>query len=241
MNDIFQTVREEDADIVCIQEFYSTDQGPLRASEIFNNLNNTPNRHLEYSLTTELGGRGNATFSSYPIVHSGSIRFQNTFNISIFSDIKVGNDTIRVYNNHLQSIYFNDANYRFLDSLRLRYDNQQMDEIRDISYRLKDAFIKRAEQADMIAAHIAGCPYRVIICGDFNDTPVSYTYYRLSNGMADAFTRTGWGIGRTYIGKFPSFRIDYVLHSEGLEALLFTRKKVRLSDHFPIISYLQIN
>ena len=237
---ILQTIQEEDADIVCIQEFLSLDSGPLMESETFQNLKNTPNRHLEYSLKTELGGRGNATFSSYPIVHSGSIRFQNTINISIFSDIKVGDDTIRVYNNHLQSIHFNSANYRFLDSLRIRYDNQQLDEIRDISVRLRDAFVIRAEQADTIAAHIAGCPYRVIVCGDFNDTPVSYAYYRLSKGMTDAFTRTGWGTGRTYIGKFPSFRIDYIFFSQGFEALLFTHKKVRLSDHFPIITHLRI-
>jgi endonuclease/exonuclease/phosphatase family metal-dependent hydrolase len=191
-------------------------------------------------MTGATGYYGNATFSIYPIVNTGSIRFRNTiYNISIFSDIKVGEDTIRVYNNHLQSIYFNSANYRFLDNPKIPYDNQQLDEIRDISVRLKDAFEIRAEQADTIAAHIAGCPYRVIVCGDFNDTPASYTYYRISEGMTDAFARAGWGSGRTYIGKFPSFRIDYILHSEEFESLFFTRKKVRLSDHFPIISYLQ--
>jgi endonuclease/exonuclease/phosphatase (EEP) superfamily protein YafD len=152
----------------------------------------------------------------------------------------VGYDTIRVYNNHLQSIYFNSANYSFLDSLKIRYNNDQLEEIRDISFRLRYAFMKRAEQADLIAAHIANCPYRVIVCGDFNDTPVSYVYYRLNDGMVDSFTRAGWGTGRTYIGKFPSFRIDYILHSEEFESLFFTRKKVRVSDHFPIISYLQI-
>jgi endonuclease/exonuclease/phosphatase (EEP) superfamily protein YafD len=238
--EILQTIKEEKVDIVCIQEFYSTNQGSFSEGEAFQDLKDTPYRHLEYTVSGRSGRYGIATFSSNPIINSGSIRFKNTINISIFTDIKAGNDTVRVYNNHLQSVYFNRANYRFLDSLKLRYDNQQMDEIRDISFRLRDAFVKRAEQADELARHIADCPYRVIVCGDFNDTPVSYTYYRLSKEMEDAFTRTGLGTGRTYIGKFPSFRIDYILHSEGLEALYIARKKVRLSDHFPIISYLQI-
>lgn len=237
---ILQTIQEEDADLVCIQEFFNTNRGPFAASEIFRDLENTPNRHLEYAVSGRSGHYGIATFSSNPIVNSGSIHLKNTINISIFTDIKVGEDTIRVYNNHLQSIYFNRANYQFLDSLKLRYDNEQLDEIRDISFHLRDAFVKRADQADVIAEHISACPYRVIVCGDFNDTPVSYAYYRLSSEMEDAFTSTGMGMGRTYIGKFPSFRIDYILYSQGLEALYFTRKKVRLSDHFPIISYLQI-
>ena len=238
--DILQTIQEENADIVCIQEFFSSNRGSLGADEIFRGLQNTPNRHLEYALRGRSGHYGIATFSAYPIVNSGRIRFENTINISIFSDILLGGDTVRVYNNHLQSIYFNRSNYRFLDSLRLRYDNEQLDEIRDISFHLREAFIKRAEQADIIAEHMDACPYRIIVCGDFNDTPVSYTYYRLSREMYDAFKIAGWGTGRTYIGRFPSFRIDYILYSGGIEARFFTRKKVRMSDHFPIISYLQL-
>jgi endonuclease/exonuclease/phosphatase family metal-dependent hydrolase len=238
--DILRTIQEEDADIVCIQEFFSSNRGSMGADEIFRDLQNTPNRHLEYAVRGRSGHYGIATFSSWPIVNSGRIRFDNTVNISIYSDIRIREDTLRVYNNHLQSIYFTRSSYRFLDSLKLRYDNEQLDEIKDISFHLRDAFVKRAEQADIIAEHMAECPYRMIVCGDFNDTPVSYAYYRLSREMEDAFTRAGWGTGRTYIGKFPSYRIDYILYSGGIEALFFTRKKVRLSDHFPIISYLQI-
>lgn len=237
---ILQAIREEEADIVCIQEFYTTRLGSLSPSEVYRELSFTPHRHLEYTAGGISGRYGIATFCAHPIVHSGSIRFANTINISIFTDIRVGEDTIRVYNNHLQSIYFNRANYRFLDSLKFRYDNQQMEEIRDISVRLRDAFVKRAEQAEAIAFHMAGCPYRMIVCGDFNDTPVSYAYYRISRGMQDAFIRTGMGAGRTYIGRFPSFRIDFILYSGGLEALYFNRKKVRLSDHLPVIAYLQL-
>ncbi len=240
-DEILQLMQEEDPDIVCIQEFYVSDRDPHGLENIFQSLDKTPYRHLEFTAGNGQGGYGIATFSAYPIVNSGSIRFENTINISIYTDIRIGKDTLRIYNNHLQSIYFRRENYLFLNSLRLRYDNGQMEEIRDISYRLRDAFVKRARQAETIAAHKAECPYRLVVCGDFNDTPVSYTYYRLSEEMEDAFTQTGWGTGRTYNGKFPSFRIDYILHGKGLEPLFFTRKKVWLSDHFPIVSYLRID
>ena len=158
-----------------------------------------------------------------------------------YSDIQVFDDTIRVYNLHLQSIRLNSQHYRLIDSLKFRYDNQQMEEIMDISFRLRDAFIKRAAQADLIANHIETCTHPVIVCGDFNDTPVSYSYRRIGSDLRDAFAETGWGIGRTYNGKFPSFRIDYILAGKELEAIYFRRKKVRLSDHFPITGYLKLH
>jgi endonuclease/exonuclease/phosphatase family metal-dependent hydrolase len=152
----------------------------------------------------------------------------------------IDQDTFRVYNCHLQSVNLDSEQYQILDSLKFRYDDEQIAEIRDISGRLRDAFIKRAAQADIIKADISTCPHPVIVCGDFNDTPVSYTYRTIRDGLLDAFSESGWGLGRTYNGEFPSFRIDYILHSESIEALYFSREKIMLSDHFPIIGYLKL-
>ncbi len=198
-------------------------------------LDHTPYRHIDYTVSNRRRNYGIATFSRYPIINKGSVPLEDRLSICIYSDILMDKDTFRVYNCHLQSIHLNDKHYQFMDSLKLRYDNQQMADIKDISFRLRDAFIKRAAQADIIAAHISSCPHPVIICGDFNDTPVSYTYRTIRDGLQDAFSESGWGLGRTYNGKFPSFRIDYILHSGSMEALFFTREKVKLSDHFPII------
>ncbi len=233
--------REEDPDVLCIQEFYISHRAGSREKEIYRKLNNTPYRHLEYTASNRSRNYGIATFSHYPIVNKGSIPFENSFSICIFSDILISGDTFRIYNSHLQSVNLNSQHYQFIDSLKFRYDNQQLEEIKDISGRLRDAFIKRASQADIIATHVASCPFPVIICGDFNDTPVSYTYHTIKDDLQDAFSASGWGLGRTYNGKFPSFRIDYILHSGTIDALFFTRKKVKLSDHYPIISYLKMN
>ena len=238
--DIITLFREEDPDILCIQEFYSTDEGQHRAEDLFIALDRTPHRHLEYTVSNSRNNYGIAIFSHYPVVAKGRIDLNNSLSICSYADIKLGDDTVRVYNMHLQSIRLNRHHYNLIDSLRLRYDNQQMDEIRDISSRLRDAFEKRAGQADLIAGHIENSPYPVIVCGDFNDTPVSYTYRRINGELSDAFVECGWGIGRTYNGKFPSFRIDYILSGKEFETEYFARKKVRLSDHFPITGYLRI-
>ena len=238
--EILTFIRDEDPDVLCIQEFYSINRAGFRESDVLRKLENMPYRHIGYTASNRSHGYGIATFSHYPIIRTGSIPLEGRSSICVFSDLLLDQDTFRVYNLHLQSVNLDSEQYQILDSIKFRYDDQQIEEIKDISFRLRDAFIKRAAQADIIAAHIADCPHPVIICGDFNDTPVSYTYRTIGNGLQDAFSESGWGLGRTYNGKFPSFRIDYILHSESIDALFFSREKVMLSDHFPIIAYLKM-
>ena len=105
-----------------------------------------------------------------------------------------------------------------------------------IGKRLKNSFSKRAVQVEAIKIHINKSPYPVILCGDFNDTPNSYAYHKLSNGLKDAFVEQGVGLGRSYNGNFPSLRIDYILYSPELNIHSFNTKNVKLSDHFPILA-----
>ena len=79
-------------------------------------------------------------------------------------------------------------------------------------------------------------PYPIILCGDFNDTPTSYTYKQLSEGLNDSFSNAGLGIGQTYNGKFPTLRIDYILHSPEFELNSFKTTDVNLSDHFLLLA-----
>jgi endonuclease/exonuclease/phosphatase family metal-dependent hydrolase len=238
--DILTFFRDEDPDILCIQEYHSHNQDGHRASDIYRKLNRMPYRHIGNLARSQWYQYGIATFSRYPILQSGSIPLESRSNVCIYSDILMDPDTVRVYNCHLQSIKLDSEHYRILDSIKFRYDDQQIAEIKEISGHLRDAFIKRAAQADLVAAHMADCPHPVIICGDFNDTPVSYTYRTIKNGLEDAFSSSGWGLGRTYHGEFPSFRIDFILHSKNIESLYFSRKKIRASDHFPVIAYLKM-
>jgi endonuclease/exonuclease/phosphatase family metal-dependent hydrolase len=232
---IFNFLEGENPSIICFQEFYTREKGFFTKDDLFNRLSSTPHKHIKYHTRNSTRNYGMATFSAYPIINMGNIVFGNSANISIFTDIVLFNDTIRVYNVHLQSIKLNAKNYTLLDSLKqLNYSEKHVSEIKDISYRLHEAFIRRAKQVDVISEHVKSSPHPVIVCGDFNDTPVSYAYRQMSKGLKDAFVESGTGFGNTYSGNFPSFRIDYILHGPELSSIAFEREKIRLSDHYPI-------
>lgn len=234
---IFNFIDREEPDVICFQEFYAKDSSRLSEQQIRNRLQKCKNAHIYYTLNKKVSSShfGIATFSVFPIVGTGEIRFPKTFNLCIYTDLKVGLDTIRVYNNHLQSIKFLKEDYGLLDTLKLKYNEKQMLGIRRMGLQVRNAFQTRARQVDDVAEHIVKSPHPVIVCGDFNDSPVSYTYQTMRNNLKDAFIESGNGIGYTYRGKFPSYRIDYILYNPLLRSYEYQSPKLDLSDHYPVI------
>jgi endonuclease/exonuclease/phosphatase (EEP) superfamily protein YafD len=96
---------------------------------------------------------------------------------------------------------------------------------------LRSAFEKRADQARRVVEHLKTSPYPVIVCGDFNDTPMSYTYNQFQLLLLDAFRQSGLGLGSTYVGKLPAGRIDYLFYSAMLSVSHFKIQKQTRSDH----------
>ena len=233
---IFDMLKMESPDVICMQEFYNSDKGTFRNLDTLVKFQRAKYSHCEYVVTLRGTDHwGMATFSSFPIVNRGHIEFNVSGNNScIYTDIKVGTDTIRVYNMHLQSMHFSNSDYKFMEEFFQTRDVKELEGSRTILRRLKWAFRRRAGQADIICEHMRNCRYPLIVCGDFNDTPASYTYHALSRNLKDAFLESGNGFGRTYYGKFPSFRIDYILHSSGIVAWDFRTIITDLSDHYPI-------
>lgn len=237
---IFTLINEKDPDVLCLQEFYTRNHMGQRESDIRRALKKFPYYSVYYTVKSGPdSGVGIATFSKYPIVKTSRIPFDNTVNQAVYTDIDTGEDTVRVFNIHLQSIRFGQRNYSFMDTLSLKYSNRQLEEVKDIGKRLKDAFVRRADQSKIIHNYILDAPYPVVVAGDFNDTPTSYSYRKIKKGLDDAFREVGHGFGNTYAGELPSYRIDYILYSKTLEATSFRRIKSRFSDHFPIISSLR--
>jgi len=237
---IFRIIRENNPDILCMQEFYTENKIGKRETDVRRKLKEYPFYSVYYGLkNSPHAGFGIATFSKYPIIRTSRIPFDNSMNQAVYTDLSVDGDTIRVFNIHLQSIRFGQRNYSFMDTLSLKYSNKQLEEVRDIGKRLRDAFVQRAEQSKIIHNYIVDSPHPVIVTGDFNDTPQSYAYRRIQKGLYDAFREAGRGFGNTYAGELPSFRIDFILYSEALEAADFRRIKSKYSDHFPVIAHLK--
>jgi endonuclease/exonuclease/phosphatase family metal-dependent hydrolase len=222
-------LNEKQPDIICLQEV------KLRTNRVFNleaTRNEFPSiKHYQYARTSSTGG--SVTMSRFPIVKMEEIRFDNSGNIAIVTDIATGKDTIRIFNIHLQSYRIDPDKYRIIDSPGITSE-EDLQEARELSSKFRKAVRMRAVQARMIRQKINESPYPVIVCGDFNDTPASYAYQKVRGNLKDSFVCSGDGIGQTYIGKLPSFRIDYILHSAEFISYNFQTYDVQYSDHRPI-------
>ena len=243
-NKILDFLKNEDADILCFQEFYYQEgTAEFSTKDTIVDLLNTKYYHERY--THEMRGKryfGVATFTKYPIINKGEVAFENDpNNFCIYSDLVIDQDTVRVFNGHLGSIRLQSDDYEFFGDQHGPEYPTQKDAGQRIMYRLKVAFEKRALQAEKVAEEIAASPYPVIFCVDMNDTPVSYSYRQFNQVLDDAFVRSGNGIGQTYIGKVPSNRIDYIFYDEAFKSANFITHQTNLSDHKPISCDLQIH
>lgn len=239
---IMNSLSDINPDILCLQEFYTSEQkGDFNNIDSIKQLVRTDYYHCEYTTTLrEQDHWGIATFSKYPIIKKGKIVFNTTSNnICIYSDIVVNKDTLRVYNVHLQSVSFSKKDNQFLEDVISEKKDaaDEMTNSKNILRRLKRAFLKRTMQVDMIVLHMKLCPYKIILCGDFNETAASYSYEQLSRKLKDAFIEKGIGFGRTYAGKWPQFRIDYILHDKRLHCSKYKRSDETFTDHYPITAY----
>jgi len=236
---IIDFISKENPDIICFQEYFIENAGKKK-KKAFDPESKL--KQLSYhfaSLSPVSNGKfGVAIFSRFPILKKGVFKFKDSDNLTIFVDLKIDKDTIRVYSNHLQSYRFDKNDYALVDSFNNGSSSHHVNGVMRIGNRLKRAFIQRSIQTDTVALHASKSPYPTIICGDFNDTPNSYTYQCMKGLQKDAFIEAGWGISNTYAGSFPSFRIDYILYSPVFKAISYKSPRVNYSDHYPVISVL---
>ena len=232
---ILSLIRSEKPQILCLQEFISTEKGRFTHEQMKKELGHLPYHYVENSFTSYRRQHGVAIFSAYPIIHQGSEHFTETTNMFSFADLKIGTDTIRVYNAHLESIHFESEQYKWLDTNQEAPDPLPTDQFREIIRRMKQAYIKRARQAAILKAHIQNSPHPVIVCGDFNDTPVSYTVQSVRKGLTDSFRSKGSGMGATF-HHFPiPLRIDYIFHDSDFLTSNYRSVNADYSDHRPLV------
>lgn len=227
------------AGIICFQEFSTSAQDNL--DEINRRLDEFPYRYLHKTENpSSRVGYYSAIYSRYKIVKQGVVEFGKYINSSIYADIIYRHDTIRIFNNHLQSNNVNASDVKFLsgDGEPLMTENSIF-RIFSISKKVSENNRIRAIQADSIQNKVKNCRYSVIVCGDHNVTPISYTYNRVKGKLHDAFMERGAWYGYTYKGFFNLLRIDYLFHSDKFETVSYRSPNVLWSDHKPLIVELK--
>lgn len=238
---MMEMIRREHPDIACLQEFYHNDTGTFNTIRQLSTTTGLSYYHFEKKKTGK-GGRsfGTAIFSRFPVIGHGTITFDNkTQNSCSYADLKTDAGIVRVFNIHLQSIYLSKQDYQYLDEISETQD-VKVKPTRAIFYKLKQAFIFRGEQALDIEEQIMKSPYPVIACGDFNDTPASFSYHTLSENLQDAFLAAGWGIAPTYSGFPKIYRIDYIFAGSQFDILSYRTICEDHSDHYPVISVMKL-
>jgi endonuclease/exonuclease/phosphatase family metal-dependent hydrolase len=230
--EIIRFLNVQKADIICLQEVR------LRQNKIFNLAKTVDEmefiNHYQYARTSSTFG--SVTMSRFPIISMNEIRFENSRNITIYTDIVTDKDTVRIFNVHLHSYGIDPKDYTIMESGVT--SEQDLRDAREVGSKLKRGFQMRARQVDTIRKMIEESPYPVVVCGDLNDVPASYSYQQLRKGLKDAFVRSGKGLGSTYFNRLPSLRIDYILHSPVYESFNFHTHDIRLSDHLPVSAVL---
>lgn len=233
-NHVAYLAEHELADIVCFQEYALDIPNVERIDSLFN----ARNKRVYMKDVVESGEVVLRTYSRFPIIGSGSLSGEGR-GTSLWVDVVVGkNDTLRVFNNHLNSMNISSEDSSDIEQGRILNDGDRMQSI--VERIAKNSSI-RAEYADTLRMIIESSPYRNIICGDFNDTPMSYVYGVLREDYFDAFEQSGSGYGYTFRPMRGALRIDYILHSKELETeSYFMDKENELSDHLPITARLKI-
>ena len=232
-------------DVACFQEMVASDSvsNAINYLPDFQKKLGYPYCHFSYNKKLDFDGKhrfGIIIFSKYPIINKKTIFAEPRSYNSIFQyvDIVKKNDTIRVFNIHLQSLKFTPDNKLYINNPSFE-DEQDMHESKSILQKFKIGFIKRHQQVENVKKELNASKYPVILCGDFNDVPNSYAYNEIGENLTNAFWEKGSGIGNTFTGIVPTLRIDNIFYSKPFEATQFIRIKKKLSDHYPIITDLK--
>ena len=231
VDSVFVFIKIEDPDIVCLQEFSTRNSRQVRQQlkKLMKGYS------AEYYIFTGSGRSfGNVTLSKLPVKNRGVIKFDGSTNLAIFTDYESGGRQFRVYNCHFESY-----NISFSGIVRALLEKDK-DIVTETGVKMKRSITRRPKQVDQVFNDIENCPVEAFVCGDFNDNPMSYTYYRMMRDRQDTFVQAGDGFGATYARLWPLLRIDYILCPKSMTVLSHETPHVGFSDHYPVITQIAL-
>jgi endonuclease/exonuclease/phosphatase family metal-dependent hydrolase len=254
-NDMLNIINQYQPDIACFQEMVAGDtlinmNTPYYKKYSFFPIYNfveqlkMPNYFYSYNFKEDFLAHqhfGIITFSKYPIINQQKVCVGNCGYNDFFqyTDIVKNADTFRVINVHLQSLKFSQSNLNYIDNPTAE-NNTNIEKSKSVIKKFKIAFTKRKLQADKVREVIDASPYKVIVCGDFNDVPNSYAYQTIGENLQNVFAKKGVGIGRTFSFISPTLRIDNIFVADKIEVLQYQRIPKFLSDHYPIMADIAV-
>ena len=236
---ILDYIKGQQADIVCVQE---------DADKWRNNLLDSYRKLFDYNDTTllavpEKGSNSLGIHTRYPILRKERICYPSNGNGSVAYYLLKGQDTLLVINNHLECTHLSRKDRtRYAGILKgeVKGDTARIEAMNLIGKLAKHS-ARRAPQAEAVHRYVeAHRQYPTIVCGDFNDTPISYAHRTIAQGLTDCFQASGRGIGLSYNQKGFWVRIDHILCSPAFEPYnCYVDSKIKFSDHYPVVCWLK--
>jgi len=238
---IARFIAGQQPDVVCLQEFRGVKEEEIKdfMDDFSGKIDAHDFHYQRYFIDhSENSSLCLITLSKFPVVGRNAILLGKR-RIGMFTDLLIENDTVRIFNIHLQSTRLAQKDIDFV--VNNAPDFQNADNYKNIYAKLANAYHLRAQQARLIALEINKSPHPVIVCGDFNDTPTSFAYHRISKNLEDSFIKSGKGLGNTYNNAFlPPIRIDYILYSKTFQSNAFSVLNAPYSDHFPVVAKIMM-
>lgn len=225
-------VQMMDADILCLQEFFECYDPSISVQNIPVIKEMGYPYHYFFPSSQIFGGNfqfGLCIFSRFPILDSahslnGAGGHSEGFS---YVDCKVNDQVFRIFNTHLESFGLSRDDYDGFGSIKTTGN---------ILGKMKRGYHLRNQQAEILRNSMDVSPYPAILCGDIDDIPNSYAYFKVRGSFKDAFLQAGSGLGRTYQFFLPTLRIDYIFCDQRFNVSQFFIQKLRYSDHYPVLA-----
>lgn len=225
-------VMQSGADIVCLQEFTALD--PKIIPGLTLSLADSLKRAYPYRIADST--KKLMLLSKYPAkeIASGT----DTFFYDAYR-IEIGGRGLTIFNVHLASYKLTDKETGIVSSIKgVRSAKRSVEKLKgSVMEKLKQSFRNRAHDAESLREAAEKVDGPLIICGDFNDVPASWSYRKIKgNDMADAYTDTNFGPMVTYNKHRFLFHIDQVLYRGSIKAVDLIRGDQKNSDHYPLLA-----
>lgn len=247
-NKMLDFIRDQRPDVLCFQEYFE----PHSKRYPYNNRRDITALGYPYSMVVyDYTGwktawqTGIAIFSKYPIIDSIHLKYPGPLNFRaaeslIGTDINFNGEKIRIFTTHLQSVLFKSNDYRNIELIKSGSSDSMIKASKSVALKLATGYKFRSQQVKIVRQQLDSSPYPEIICGDFNDVPNSYTYFKIKGDRKDSFIEAGKGIGRTFSNVAPTLRIDYIMADPRFDVKQYVRHFVPYSEHYPVIADLTL-